>query len=786
MRVASATGAAIAASLFASPALAGNPARLDIPAQRLDAALIALGDQARLSIGGVDSHISGVRSHAVRGVYSVPKALTIMLRDTGFDFIMIDAATVRIVRAKPKAPPPPIPPQPRPAPPRPREPAPLPPAPAPDIVVTASKQQQNLRDYAGTVHVETIGAAGLAEQAGSGAIVAKLPTLASTNLGPGRNKTFIRGIADSSFSGPTQATVGLYLGDLRLTYSAPEPDLRLYDIDRIEVLEGPQGTLYGAGTLGGVIRVTPNAPDATAVHGSASGGVSATQGGQSGYDVGGTINLPIARDRVALRVTGYSQREGGATDNSQTGERNTDTADISGARATMRFLPGNNWTVDLGGIIQFIDVHDAHYAERGQRNRTRRAAMAQPHDNDFRAASLTVSKRWDALSLVSATGIVSHDLSSVFDASGYQGRPGILAYQEANRIRMITHETRLAHKGDNGESWVLGISFLDSRDGINRRLGPPGALTSMATLRNLKTEFALFGEASLPIAPAWSATLGGRLVNARTTGELAGSGDAEIEQQRSQWRVLPTAALAWKPKPGLIAFMRYQSGYRSGGIAISNDAATTARRFESDTISTIELGVRFGDGQSARVQGGLTLFHTSWDSVQADLIGPTGLPYTDNIGRGRVSGVEANLSWRFGDALAINGSVFINDSGLRADNGAVASLPNIPEFGGRAELVWTHSFAERTKLHVRGTARYIGQSSLGTIAPLMIEQGETTQIDLTAALDVGALQFNLSATNLFNTSGNSFAYGNPFSAARGQQITPLRPRTVRFGMKLEF
>jgi len=84
--------------------------------------------------------------------------------------------------------------------------------------------------------------------------------LASTNLGTGRNKIFIRGVADSSFNGPSQSIVGQYLGDVRLTFNAPDPDLELYDIARVEVLEGPQGTLYGAGSLGGVVRVCPARP----------------------------------------------------------------------------------------------------------------------------------------------------------------------------------------------------------------------------------------------------------------------------------------------------------------------------------------------------------------------------------------------------------------------------------------------------------------------------------------------------------------------------------------------
>src|SRR6201999_4194793 len=84
-----------------------------------------------------------------------------------------------------------------------------------------------------------------------------------TNLGSGRNKIFVRGLSDGSFTGKTQSTVGLYLDDVPITYNAPDPDLRLVDIDRVEVLRGPQGTLYGSGSMGGIVRIVTARPDTT-------------------------------------------------------------------------------------------------------------------------------------------------------------------------------------------------------------------------------------------------------------------------------------------------------------------------------------------------------------------------------------------------------------------------------------------------------------------------------------------------------------------------------------------
>ncbi len=779
----------MAASICASPALGENRHDFNIPAQRLDLALIALGSQARISIGGVDARLSIARSKLVRGRMSVSHALRVMLHDTGFDFVMVDDSTVRIVSAVVSRKPPAKPETPRPMSIRPAQ-----DSPAPDIIVTASKQQLSLDRYPGSVHVETVGGIGLSENLGTNALIARLPALTSTNLGPGRNKIFVRGIADSSFSGPTQSTVGLYLGELRLTYNAPEPDLRLYDIDRIEVIEGPQGTLYGAGALGGIIRIIPNSPATDAFHASASAGVSTTESGASGFDAAGTINAPLLGDKAALRVTGYKQVEAGYIDNGLTNSRNSNRSKIEGGRATLRVQPGNRWTVDIGGVIQNIGTRDGQYAERGLPPRTHNAQFAQPFDNDFKALNLVIMKDWDGLSLVSSTGIVEHDLSSRFDATGYLGQPGVLVYDESDRIRLITHETRVSHKSGNGATWVAGLSVLDSIDRVERSLGPIGVPTMLAAVRNTKTEIAVFGEATHSITPRVSATLGARLVYARTIGEVLGGVGPEFEPKRSEKRILPTAAISWKPRPNLLTFLRYQTGFRSGGIAISGGQINTAQRFDADEIHTAELGLRFGDVESersGRFSAGMTGFFAIWKDIQADLIGNTGLPFTDNIGRGRIFGLEANAKWRPADDLTLEAAFFLNDSALVApalgfEDANERRLPNVAKAGGRFSAGWDEPLSDTLVFKLNGTARYVGQSSLGTTAPLILEQGGYAQVDMSTGLDAGKWRITLDATNLLNVTGNSFAYGNPFSVGLGRQITPIRPRTFRIGMHIGF
>lgn len=777
-----------AACAAVCPAHAETSISFDVPAQQLDHALIALGNQAQISVGGIDPRIGMASSNAVRGKMPVARALRIMLRKTGFSFVEVDAHTIRIVRDLPalasrarnderdsKPLPPPNPP-------------------SPDIIVTASKQQQGLDRYAGTATIAKIGYAGLSEAQATAAFVARVPTLSATNLGPGRNKLFVRGIADSSFNGPTQSTVGLYLGNLRLTYNAPEPDLRLYDIDRIEVIEGPQGTLYGAGTLGGIVRLVPNSPDLAEFHAFASMGGSATRRGTAGSDFGAMVNIPVVSGRVGLRLVGYRQFEGGYIDNVVLGTKDTNRSLIRGGRASLRIRPGDGWTVDVGAINQNIDTRDGQYAETGLPPYSHAANIAQPHDNDFNGASLEFGKTWNGLSLISSTGIVRHDLSETFDATGFGGQPGVQVFMDSEKIQLVTHETRLSRSSADGGSWVAGVSFVRNVDRIGRTLGPLGSPPPPATLRNAKTEIAVFGELTRPVAPNLFATFGARLVYASTIGEFLGGSGGNFEPRGDQRRILPTAAISWNAGPGTLAFLRYQTGFRSGGIAITGEQASTAQRFASDEIHTGELGVRFGNvaGESrARLSGGASGFFTIWKDIQADLIGTNGLPFTANIGRGRVFGAEVNASWRPCDDLTLDMSVFLNDSALVGpalgfEDINEHRLPNIARAGGRLNIGWERPVSANWLLKLNGIVRYTGRSSLGTAAPLILDQGEYAQFDLSANLGSGAWQVSLDAANVTDAHGNSFSYGNPFKVSEGRQITPLRPRTIRLGLRVQF
>ncbi len=762
--------------LAATPAAAQDVA-FDIPASRLSQALVSLGDQAGITIGASDRELARVRSRAVRGRMTARQALTRLLAGTGYQFEFVGARAVRVSRiARAEAA-------------RPAQPPASPPVlPQSEIIVTGSKQQTPLENFAGTVRMVDIGPTDVGRFGvrGTEGVIARLPMLASTNLGTGRNKVFIRGIADSSFNGPSQSLVGQYLGDVRLTYNAPDPDLQLYDFSRVEVLEGPQGTLYGAGSLGGILRFVPSPADATQTSAALSGGVMATEHGKIGGDVSAMVNLPIARDRLAVRAVAYGASEGGYIDDAGRGLSDVNHVGLHGGRASLLWTPGEEWQVELAGLAQYIGADDGQYSERGLPPLTRRSRLAQPFDNDYRLAALTVRRTTPSLEVVSATSLVRHDLETEFDATGTAAGALPRLYVEDVGLTLLANETRVSRPNADGSGWVVGFSVLHNRGDVHRRLGPPEATRPIASLRNEITEGALFGQASLPLTGSLTATLGGRLTIARSVGRTLDTDEDIEEPDRTDIQASPTAALSWRAGRALLLYARYQKGFRIGGLAVTE---TAVERYESDSLSSVEAGIRLGDPAVSRVSLNAALSYAWWYDIQADLIDARGLPYTTNLGDGRISGFEIEASWWATRSLRLDVAVFVNESALSDPDPAFAAademdLPNVAGTGARLGASYRTTLAPGAELSVDGALRYVGPSQLGIGPPLDVSQGDYLDSQIGARIDFGGFGVSLDLDNLLDTRGNRFAFGNPFQIEDRNQETPLRPRTVRLGIDM--
>ncbi len=816
----------LAVALIGLPAqvAAAEERAFDVPGGALSSALPQLSRQAGVSISVADGRLWQAKVRSVRGRMDVEEALKRMLAGTDARAVRVNGTSWRIERrAVVRRAPPRAVPQPRA-----REPARDIVATADEeIIVNASKTDLPYSRFAGVATRLDGDDLAFGGERGTESILSRVATVSSTHLGSGRNKLFIRGIADSSFTGPTQATVGQYLGDIRLSYNAPDPDLRLYDIDSVEILEGPQGTLYGAGSLGGIIRTIPKAPDPRENSVQAIAGLSLTQHGDPGGDIAGIANIPVG-ERHALRLVGYMITDGGYIDNPLTGQNDVNRVHVRGGRGTFRFDAGNDWTVDVGGVYQAITSDDAQYADKDGPPLTRRSMVEQNATARYGLGSIVVMKDWDDLHFQSSNAYIEHRLFERFDASLPASKAGsgvgsdvaigavdverlfapmqIIPMNDVprfldqrNATRMFVSENRLSRPYRDGLGWVIGASFIDNRARQNREYGYGQLRAILPGVTNKVTEFTGYAEATVEVMPDLMASAGLRLSHAKLGGTAEGVSFALAQAgrattaSRTETDLLPSFSLLATPLDNVRLYARYQEGFRPGGLAVDGNFV---RRFLNDQVRTWEAGMRFGDKGRSLVDATIAVSHSKWRNIQADFIDSTGFPTTANIGDGRITSLSGAVALRPTSALTFElGAVYnhsrvddISPQILPVFNLAPARLgriPNVASHAVRGSVNYATVIGDED-FRVNGWANYIGPSRLG-IGPVLGEsQGDYVDTGLAMRLGNERRGLSLTLTNLFDSRGNRFSLGTPFVEGNEGFLTPLRPRTLRIAVDVAY
>lgn len=809
----SASLAVVAATLIPSAAHAGEErTAIDVPASRLDHAVRSLGRQSGASIGFRDPKLAKLRVRAIRGRYTAGEALYLMLQDSGARARRVAADTF-LIEVDPdygKRPPAPAPVR---AAPRVAEPVPAAPVPPPvEIVVTGTKRDIPIAAYPGMVHVIDGDRISVASgRAGSEALESATPSIVSTHLGPGRNKLFIRGIADSSFVGPTQSTVGQYWGNSRITYSAPDPSLKLYDVGRIEVLEGPQGTLYGAGSLGGIVRVVPRAPQLDTISGSTWAGVEAVEHGKPGFDGGAVLNVPVVTDKLGLRMLAFGSDENGYIDD--VGRELSDVNDVTafGGRVALRYEPRTDVVIDLGVVGQRIDGADSQYAERSFGDLKRSSNLAQPFRNDFLLSDLVVRKSWGEVELTASLGLAhqkvieefeGRELRNIADSALDPKRLAEVAlYNQTNQIDMYTGEVRLSRSSSDGTGWLVGASMLKNESKVDRSVEVEDVLNTLTGVQNEVFEGTVYGELTVAPTSQVNVTFGARGTKSRISGAVRDPVlplliyvlDPDAKASRTESRFLPSLAVAYRPTERMTLFARYQEGFRPGGIAVRREFV---QRYDGDRVRTGEAGLRYrGDALELET----SFSWTGWRDIQADIIDGFGFPTTTNVGDGTVRSFGISGRWRPLPGLELDGAFYLNRSKVtqrnsileQVDSPAVGTasfnrLPNIADETARLGFTWFTFLSDTRDLEVTGFGRYVGESVLG-IGPILGKlQGDYFDTGMEASLRAGPIRYSLSLSNLLDSKGNRFALGSPFQIRTREQITPLQPRSVRFGIQYDF
>ncbi len=484
-----------------------------------------------------------------------------------------------------------------------------------------------------------------------------------------------------------------------------------------------------------------------------------------------------------------------------------------------RFETDTGWTLDAGASGQRIRGRDGQYADRGAPPLTRESAIAQPFGSDYLLADLVLSKDWGRTRFTTAFGWVDHDIDELYDSTVFDLPPQL--YAQNTRVRLLSAESRLSGQTDGGLSWVVGSSIISNRSRQRRTAGPVGAPQQLAGVENGIEELALFGEASLPLAPTLTLTAGFRFSRSHLSGSsldaaalvlqpMFGSIDATraADASRNESAFLPSLALAWEAAPRLLLFARYQESFRPGGLAIEGnvfrvtaegvptDFVTPAgdmiiRRFRNDNLSSLEAGVRYGRSGAGAFDVSASFAYTNWRDIQADTVSLFGFPTTANVGDGRIWSFEVRAGWRPLPGLSLEAAALFNESRVVNPFPGIMiqpdfPLPNVADFGARGAVDYQLALAPDLDLRLGGSIRYVGESVLGVGPDPGREAGRGHRHWPQRPPGAWAHAFTLNVTNLLDEAGNRFAMGSPFTLIQNPQVTPLRPRSVRLGWQFAF
>ncbi len=703
-----------------------------------------------------------------------------------------------------------------------------------EIVVTASKREQRLRDVPSAITAltdETLETQGVQSFRDYATLV---PGLAQRDAGaPGYGTVILRGLSTGALQ--LSNTTAYYVDDAPFSSSGflglggqvkPEPELG--DIDRIEVLKGPQGTLYGASSLGGLIRIVSKRPDANNFSGNFRVEGTTVNHGNEGYAIRGSFNVPIVEDKLAMRVTGYYRRYPGWADNVGTGTKNVNDGSGKGVRAALRWTPTGDLSLDLVGIVQNIDTNGL--AQQDNVSGTLTPLYGKRAYNNFfdsatsiryRLATGTVDYDFGPVSLVTTASYANTRLAFVADYTptyGFAFPPGVgvPVFGEVN-MKKFSAESRLVSERLGAFEFVAGGFYTNekSRYPLSAQLFdvstntplPDGASNFLTALTASNyEEVAAFGNLTFYLTDDLDVTGGIRYaentedVDYFRSGALAPvfAGDTEFFSFKDSATTY-LATLRWRPTTNLSTFLRAASGYRPGGPQTNSSPPPGAQvTIEPDTVWSYEAGVK-----ASLIPGALDIsasaYRIDWSDIQLNSLSD-GFVLQGNGGDARVDGFELELTARPTQGLTVGANTgYTNARMTRIDPGPAAylgaekgdKLPLTPKWTAAIYADQVFTMSDAIEGTIGATLRYESDKpSSFSVAQLNpnVQMPSITTLDLRGGLRFEGFSMQLRLENLFDRNGYTGALTNKVFPGQvvPTAVTLIRPRSFIISLSAEF
>jgi iron complex outermembrane recepter protein len=692
-----------------------------------------------------------------------------------------------------------------------------------EVVVTARKHDERSFDI--PISVTTLPADRLAKGGAARFVdlADKVPGLTFQTSGPGLTQIALRGVTIGADAG---ATVGIQVDDVPYGSSASfvrsgqlALDAGLFDVDRIEVLRGPQSTLYGTGAMAGLIKWVTKQPDTSRLGGELRAGYSHTQEGSAGYNVAGVVNVPFENETAAVRASGFYTRDGGYIDNVALDRKDVNSSDIYGGRLDLLLTPTDAWGIRLSGLVQDIardgfplaDYHATGAPVDG--SLMQRRSFAETFEQRFGLVSATVSYDLAALSLRSISSYQTLRTASLGDNTGsflalartFNPAVAATALADYAATEKLTQEVRLAVAGPRTFEWQLGgfythesSSFrqqLELRDSAGRPL--PEDVFAFSAPTHYE-ESAAFGDLTWHLTDRFDMTGGLRYTRARSSYVQTGGGALGLSAPGTRAvddAVTYLANAHYHFSDQATGYLRYATGYRPGGPNFMIPGlAPEESTFEPDRLKSYEAGLK-ADLFDARLQIDVAAYYIRWSNIIVTLA-REGFAAKANVpGGARIRGAELSVVARPASALILTGAFACQHAALaEADpilHGAEGErLPNVPNFTATLGVSYELPMAD-LRPTIGAAVSYMGERTAAyNDSPPSDPQYHLpayTAFDLSAGFTLGAAHAQLYVRNLFDERRQVLPWLPGASAFSGQvPISILPPRTVGVTVSTEF
>lgn len=640
-----------------------------------------------------------------------------------------------------------------------------------DIIVTAQRYEQRLQDV--PLSISAIGAEELQKRGVTSLadLQYSVPGLSIYEFGTGKQAIQIRGISTSIGS----TTVAVYYDEtpLSLDTTGDAFMVRAIDLERVEVLRGPQATLYGNGSMGGTIRYIPAAPKLDAISGSVSAEYNETRHGGAGYRAIGVVNLPLATDVAGVRLAAAYERTGGFIDNVATGEKDINRTDIYTVRGSLLVQPTDALSISLIGLYQKSDQPSQ---DIGIDNETVMAVPSPLRDRytliqgkvgyDLGFAELSASG-----SYIDRRNFTQFDLSALFvplvGALGFP--PGFITEvptEATTDFNMWNGEIRLNSRNDGPFGWQVGVARSDLKvhqfGGTSTAPGTlPFELVASEDTRRSRS-WTIYGEASYAITPELRATAGLRWFSENKERRITATnfGLTSLDTGDKTFRTLnPRFNLSYDFTPDSMIYVNVAKGFRSGGFnqtSAGGGVIPVPPTYKPDTIWTYELGTKHAL-MNNRLTLDASVYRSEWSNVQSNNFAPGNIiTIVNNSGHVSGWGVDLSATARPTNDLTLSATYGWNN--LKYDEATADKIVGDPVDAAVRES-WSASADWRPALSdgVDGIFRIDyqhagkGQFTLRNLTPpLIVPRPERDLVNLRVGADFGPVEVTLFANNLFN------------------------------------